>query len=133
MRWRFVRTCCAWSSGDFRASCCDRISSRSSRYFLCLIRRSYQRLASQAWREPGTARQHVFAPVSSTLAGSLSVTRFRETLPMTTEGCALRAFVDGPWSEPTNGWTLSLGGRLGALNGRGGHVPVGNAMHQLLG
>ena len=40
----------------------------------------------------------------------------------------MRAMTDGPRGEPTYGWTLSKGGRLGALNGRDGHVPNSNAM-----
>jgi hypothetical protein len=55
--------------------------------------------------------------------GSHFVVQVERNAPMTTEGCALHAFVDGPCSEPTNGWTF------GAIRtwtcGRGDLIPTG--------
>src|SRR6266849_8477635 len=123
----FVRTCCAWSSGDFMASGCDRIKLRS---FLCLIRRSYQ---SQGMLQAGAgngAPARVRARLSRPSPWVTFCLQFGETQPMTTEvPCALSSWT-GREVSPQMGGLYPLVGGIRRAEWKGwAHVPV----HQLLG
>jgi len=69
MRWRLFVHVCAWSSGDFTTSGCDRIDSEARVIFFVLIRRSYQRLASDMAGAGDAAPARVRARLSTLTLG----------------------------------------------------------------